>query len=126
MNLNTFTPSSPIYGTMKQDATITFSKKGANNLSDAACLICGFKESDRIAIHQDLDNPTEWYISNNDNGFVLNKPRSDYRGLNIYSTEMAFTVLKSLGIAEESYTFFIGDMITSKNINYYPIITSRV
>lgn len=106
------------------EATIRFNKKGPNSISTEACKNLGLKDGDCIAIHQDDENPSDWYISADSNGFKLRLQSAQSKGLYFNSAAIANTILDALGVEEISKVFKMGEIVTVKKVNYYTIITA--
>ncbi len=55
----------------KGTSTVSFSKNGVIALNKQFSVQCGFTAGDKIAIFQDEENPYDWYIAKDDDGFEL-------------------------------------------------------
>ncbi len=112
----------------KGDAYISFSRNAANSLSKAAVDRTGFSPEDKIAIHQDEDNPEDWYLSLGEAGFPLRDDKKDGSSLYFNNTAMSNTILDALGIDEEEQrvSFLIsGEPTVVDEVNYWAILTTK-
>lgn len=124
MNLTTFDASNMVTQ-RKGDATIFIARSTACTLSKAAVAATGYGGGDLIALHQDNDNPEDWYISLAEQGFEL-RAKDPSGSLAFNNAAMANTFLDALGIEEKSASFLIaGTPEIEDEVSYWAILTSR-
>lgn len=124
MKLQTFN-SSNMVTQRKGDATIAFSRKSANSLSKAAVERTGYEVGDQISLHQDEENPEDWYISLGEDGFTLRDSKGS-GSLVFNNVAMANTLLDALGIDEDRCAFFIAGQATEiDEVKYWAILTTK-
>jgi hypothetical protein len=124
MNLLTFDTENMV-STRKGDALISFSRAGLNTISKAGAERTKYEGGDMVAIHQDKDNPEDWYISLSEAGFPLRDDKGEGR-LNFNSKTMADTILDALEINEDRASFFIAGQPTEiDEVNYWAILTAK-
>lgn len=109
----------------KGDACISISRQGFNSISKNAVERTGFAEGDKIALHQDQENPEDWYMSLGEDGFSL-KASKDGGGLSFNSAAMSNAFLDALQIEENRVAFFIaGEPTTIDEVDFWAILTSK-
>lgn len=82
-------------GVIKGKATVHISiSSGVFSLSKEACKMMGIKIGDSIEIHQDEDNPKDWYFEKSKKGFTIWKSQN---GLKFNNSLSARELLKSIG-----------------------------
>lgn len=125
MDLITFTQDT-LPASRRVPATIRFSRKSASALSKGFCLLGNFAAGDQIGIHQDKENPEDWYVSFAADGFVLRDYGSKGGGLLFNNSTMANTLLDYLEIEADSASFPIGkEAKVEDEVSYWPIITKK-
>lgn len=78
-----------------------------------------------IGIHQDEDNPEDWYISLAESGFTLRDDKGN-GGLAFNNTAMSNAFLDALDINEDRAAFLIaGEPEVIEDVNYWAILTSK-
>jgi hypothetical protein len=70
MNLKTFDKKSVSHAQQIAPA-ISYSKAGAWTMNAALYTMLDLKAGDGVCLHQDTDNPSDWYISKSDRGLVV-------------------------------------------------------
>jgi hypothetical protein len=126
MNLNTYN-SDNLQQTSSGRSTIRFSRRGIISFSAKACEELSLKKGDKISVHQDEDNPADWYISiNSENGWPLRENRKGSSGLKFNSAVMSATILDAFeDLTERGYTMRLSsEPIEIDGQVLYPIITS--
>lgn len=102
---------------------IRFGSKGAIWLSRVLVEKIKLSAGDTIAIVQDEDEPTDWYITKDKDGFMLRK--TSIRWLTFNNAVLSKNVLEALGY-EDSYASFrvVTEPVIIAKWEYYPILTA--
>jgi hypothetical protein len=109
----------------KGDACISFSRASANAISKAAVERLEYAAGDKIGIHQDEDNPDDWYMSLAEEGFELRSSK-DTGSLAFNNVALSNMLLDNLEIDEPRASFFIaGEPTVIDDVNYWAILTSK-
>lgn len=107
--------------------TIYFSKYGLITLSTSFCERAGLKPGDCVLVHQDEDEPTDWYLSKAIEGFELRNATKNTNALCFNSQKVCYEFRDSMELNHnESHSFY---MATEPNVvnkeHYYAILTSK-
>ncbi len=79
---------------------------------------------DKVSLHQDEENPKDWFISKDENGIIL-KGKKEEGVLIFHLTEAVKKIFTECEITSKSISFVVSQTpIELNNIKYYPIITS--
>lgn len=105
-------------------------KAGLMNLSIELVKIMKLSDDSRISIHQDEENPEDWYLSDSKDGFKLRSDKKGSKGnaaLSFNNTTTVKALAKSLNIDSNYIKCKVGDEpIVVNKVKYYPIITKSV
>jgi|688.fasta_scaffold687957_3 hypothetical protein len=105
-------------------ACVNFSRKGASNISKKAQEMMGLKEGDSVAIYQDNDNPADWYMAKDKDGFQC---RRNTAGLMFNSAMIANSILDCFSYEGKSFSFLIGsEPLMQGKQELWPIITASI
>lgn len=110
----------------KGTSTLRIVRTGQNSISAFAANKIGFMPGDRIAMVQDEEEPADWYLMRDPEGFELRQPNGA-KSLHFSNAAMSNSFLDALRIDGESVSF---KLVTEKQVKgkekyeLYPIITA--
>lgn len=92
---------------------ITFSKAGAIVLNESAGKLIGLTGGGKITIAQDKNEPENWYIFLDENGFALRGKGDDKKGYAFNHVELVKAFIEAIGKdINESHSFLIAGQPT--------------
>ena len=103
---------------------IRMGKSGYVYITKKASDMLELSIGDKVSLHQDEENPRDWFISKDKNGIKLRGKKED--GVLIFHLAQAVKKLFSeCEITAKSISFVVSKTpIILNNVKYYPIITS--
>jgi hypothetical protein len=124
MDLVSFTKETvPV--TRRGPAFISFSRKAASSISKTAAVMMDMEAGSLIGIHQDKDEPENWYVSLAEDGFEL-RTNSSGQCIIFNNAALANMLLDYLEIPGERVTFLIGkEPVEEDGVKYWPILTAK-
>lgn len=129
MKLKSFNPETLPVSSKGKPAMYINSKAGMFHISATAAEKLELKEGDSIELHQDEEQPQDWYLSKTKKGFGLRnkKKGSDEQGLNFNNTALAKLIFESVGYkAQTGRVLFGAEPTVIKSVAYWPVITANL
>ena len=124
MKLQTFDAENTV-SRQRGDAVVSFGKNGFNMISKSAAEAMQMEKGDKIAFHQDQDNPEDWYVSHGEAGFVVAE-KENTTGLVFTSKAMSATIMDALEIDAPRVSFLISKEATELDgVPYWAVITAK-
>ena len=117
----------------KGENAITMRRSGVISINGGSIQLTKLKAGDAIAILQDEDNPEDWYLTKDDDGFLLRDGGKASKTLNANNSAFVNKMFDALGIHTEAGVRFQlapqptkeGKMILHGIITSKPIIHNR-
>jgi len=113
--------------TRKGENAITMRRSGVISLNGGTIELTKLKAGDAIAILQDEENPEDWYITKDPDGFTLRNGGKASKCLNANNASFVNKMLDALGIhTEAGVRFQLAPQPTKEgNMILHGIITSK-
>jgi len=105
-------------------ASVCFGKAGVINFNQKACDLIGIKETSKLSLAQDEENPSDWYFYEDKvNGFPV-RPGYGKKGAMINHKKLVVAIASAFGLEEgESHNFKVAPEPTIINkMKYWGII----
>jgi len=110
----------------KGECTINVTRAGSFTLSKDLCEAMGIKAGDKIAVHQDELEPTNWYLSKSDDGFTVHDGGRGDATNSFNNARSAKEILMSIDNHDNSVSFYVARKAEKiGKIDYHAIMTSK-
>lgn len=110
----------------KGNPTISFNRGGAIGISGEACKAIGLSEGDKVSLVEDEENPGDWYITKDKDGFPLRKSNAEAKGTVFNCAAISSKVLDFLNWQEKKAAIcrIALTPVTQEKMKLYPILTA--
>lgn len=102
---------------------VSFSKGGIIRINRAAAEMLELNDGSRIAILQDKNNPDDWYLAKDKEGFVMRKNGSDRHSFATNCSRVAKKLMGHFGLTETTRIQLGTETVEGE---YWPLITAKL
>lgn len=108
------------------DPGISYSRHGIWLLNRTLCEHMGLKHGDHVCLHQDTDNPADWYIAKDAAGIPVRRHTTG-GALIFNSMVLRRAMMEAIGEAPESGRMLVADEpVVEGKQRLWPIITNSI